>query len=130
MTDYKFMCFNGKVKSVFTVTDRFSQEGMKVTFFDREWNELPFERHYPKSKEPIPAPKNLTKMIELSEILSKGIPFVRVDFYEADGKIYFGEMTFYPGSGFEEFTPVEWDGIMGSWLDLSGVEKREEAGER
>lgn len=118
LKDYKFMCFNGHVKCVFTVTERFSGDGLKVTFFDRDWNPLPFERHYPKSEKPIPKPYNFEKMIELAEKLSENIPFVRVDFYESGGQIYFGEMTFYPGSGFEEFTPEEWDRNMGNQLKL------------
>ena len=112
------MCFNGKVKCVFTVTERFSADGLKVTFFDTAWKQLPFERHYPRSSKSIPKPYRLEKMIELAEKLSDGIPFVRVDFYESRGQIYFGEMTFYPGSGFEEFSPEEWDRTLGSWLDL------------
>lgn len=116
--DYKFMCFDGKVKCIFTVTERFSDDGLKVTWFDRDWNQLPFERHYSKSKKYIPKPYNLEKMIKLAEKLSQGIPFVRVDFYESGGEIYFGELTFYPGGGFEEFTPEKWDVILGGWIDL------------
>ncbi len=118
LMDYKFMCFGGKVKCIFTVTERFSEDGMKVTFFDPDWNPLLFERHYPQSTVPIPKPLLFEKMIELAERLSEGIPFVRVDFYESDGQIYFGEMTFYPGSGFEEFTPEEWDETLGDWIEL------------
>lgn len=118
LKDYKFMCFNGHVKCGFTVTERFSDDGLKVTFFDREWNPLPFERHYPKSATSIPKPYCLERMIELAEKLSDGIPFVRVDFYESGGQIYFGEMTLYPGSGFEEFSPEEWDKTLGDWIEL------------
>lgn len=118
LRDYKFMCFNGKVKCSFVCTERYSHDGLKVTFFDREWKKMPFGRHYPVSKEEIEKPQNYEKMIYLSEVLAKDIPFVRVDFYEIDGKVYFGEMTFYPGSGFEEFNPAKWDEIIGSWLKL------------
>lgn len=117
LTDYKFMCFNGKVKCVFTCTERFS-EGLKVTFFDTDWNKLPFERHYPASNKQISSPQNLRKMVQLAEILSEGIPFVRVDFYESNDAIYFGEMTFFPGNGMEEFKPEEWDYKLGSWITL------------
>lgn len=116
--DYKFMCFNGHVKCSFVCSERFSKEGLKVTFFDRDWNILPFERHYPKSEKKIPKPQNYELMIEFAERLSKNIPFVRIDFYEIEGKIYFGEITFFPGSGLEEFTPVESDYMLGSWLEL------------
>lgn len=118
LKDYKFMCFNGKVKCSFVCSDRFSHKGLHVTFFDRDWNVLPFDRHYPRVKEGLPKPINYIKMIELAEILSKNIPFVRVDFYEVNKKIYFGELTFYPGSGLEEFTPEKWDRILGDWLVL------------
>ncbi len=121
LTDYKFMCFHGEVKCIFTCTERYSGEGLKVTFFDKDWNRFPFERHYPKSNKEIPKPGNLYDMIKLSEQLAKGVPFVRVDFYNIDQKIYFGELTFYPGSGFEEFNPEEWDDILGEWLVLPKV---------
>jgi len=120
LTDYKIMCFAGKTKMLFTCTERFSGN-LKVTFFDLGWNKLAFERHYPSSKVNIPKPRNLEKMIKLSEKLAKNIPFVRIDWYEINGKTYFGEYTFYPGSGFEEFTPVKWDKKLGDLIDLSGV---------
>ena len=60
-------------------------------------------------------------MIALAEILSRNIPFVRVDFYESGDRLVFGEMTFVPGSGLEEFDPFEWDERLGSWIDLSGA---------
>lgn len=116
--DYKFMCFNGKVKCIFVCSERYSNSGLKVTFFDTEWNIMPFERHYKKSDIKIEKPQNFAKMIELSEKLSEGLKFVRVDLYEINGGIYFGEMTFYPGSGMEEFRPDEWDYKLGEWIDL------------
>lgn len=117
--DYKFMCFNGKVKCSFVCTDRFKKNDLKVTFFDKDWNVLPFERHYPKSQEAISKPKNYDKMVNYSEILAENTTFVRIDFYEINGDVYFGEITFYPGSGFEEFKPEEWDEILGTWIDLN-----------
>jgi hypothetical protein len=118
MTDYKFLCFNGIVKLIFTCTERFTEEGMKVTFFDKDWNQMPFERHYPVSRRKIKKPRNLNLMIQLAERLSEGIIFVRVDFYEVEGNVFFGEMTFFPGSGTEEFEPQEWDKILGDWIIL------------
>lgn len=119
--DYKLMCFNGKVKCSFVCSNRDSKEGLCVNFYDEDWNPMPFERHYPKNKQEFPKPKEYNKMVELAEKLSKNIPFVRVDFYVVNDKIYFGELTFYPGSGMEEFTPDEWDYILGTWLDISNV---------
>ena len=118
LTDYKFMSFNGKVKCLFVCTERFSADGLKVNFFDRDWNALPFERYYPRSLKIINKPVNYNEMIMFAEKLSENIPFVRVDFYEIDNKIYFGEITFYPGSGMEEFKPSEWDRKLGDWIQL------------
>ena len=118
LTDYKFMCFKGKVKCCFVCTDRFSKEGLKITFYDTNWKIMPFRRHYPKSNEPIAKPVNYEKIIKLAEQLSKDIPFVRTDFYEINEELYFGELTFYPGSGFEEFIPHVGDEILGQWIQL------------
>ena len=123
LRDYKFMCFDGKVECSFVCSDRFSEDGLHVTFFDRNWNVLPFERHYPARKEGLPKPKCYDEMVILAEKLSKGIPFVRVDFYEINGKVYFGELTFYPGSGFEEFTPRSADEWLGSFIELPKTEE-------
>ena len=119
LSDYKFMCFNGRVEMILMCTERYSN-GLKVTFFDREWKKMPFGRRYhPTSEKDIKKPKNFSSMIKLAEVLSKNIPFVRVDFYEIDGKVFFGELTFYPGSGLEEFTPKIWDRKLGDMIDLS-----------
>ena len=117
LIDYKFMCFNGEPKCVFTCTERYN-DGLKVTFFDMEWKKMPFIRHYPASSKKINKPVNYDKMLKFSKMLSKNIPFVRVDWYEINGKLYFGELTFYPGSGFEEFKPEEWDKRIGDMLIL------------
>lgn len=121
INDYKLMCFSGKVKCSFVCTDRFSKDGLKVTFFDNEWNVMPFERHYPKSRVTIPKPRHYDEMVRLAEMLSKDLPFVRVDFYEVNDRVYFGELTLFPGCGWEEFTPAEWDTKLGEWIDLSSV---------
>ncbi len=112
------MCFNGKVRCSFVCSERNSEEGLHVAFYDKEWNKLPFQRHYPASDKNFEKPKQYEKMLEFAETLSKDIPFVRTDFYEIDGHLYFGELTFYPGSGMEEFTPEKWDEELGSWLRL------------
>lgn len=116
--DYKFMCFNGKLKCVFTCTDRFFDDGLKVTFFDIDWNKMDFTRHYPRDEKNIACPLSFKKMIELAEVLAAGIAFVRIDFYEVDEKPYLGEITFFPGSGFEEFSPSQWDKTLGDWIVL------------
>ncbi|PGY63394.1 glycosyl transferase [Bacillus thuringiensis] len=118
LKDYKFMSFNGEVRCSFVGLNRQSETGLNIDFYDLEWEIMPFERHYPNSGIKLEKPKNYEKMIKLSELLSREIPFVRVDFYEINGKMYFGELTFYPGSGFEEFTPESYDELLGSWIDL------------
>lgn len=120
LTDYKLMCFNGSVFCTFVCTDRRSKEGLKVTFFDKEWIKLPFERHYPSSDKEIKMPTQYREMIHLAERLSCNIPFLRTDFYEINGRVYFGELTFFPGDGLEEFSPEKWDEKLGRLISLPG----------
>ncbi len=119
LQDYKLMCFNGKVKCSFVCSERFSSDGLKVTFFDRNWIKMPFYRKYPNSKVTIFKPHSYDKMVELAEKIAQKIanPFIRIDFYNIKGQIYFGEITFYPGSGMEPFYPAKWDRIFGDWID-------------
>lgn len=121
LLDYKFMVFNGVVRCVFVCSNRNHSKGLCVDFYDLEWNHLPFRRHYPNSLFSIKRPSQLEKMISLSKQLASklDVPFVRIDFYQIDEQPYFGEITFYPGSGMEEFTPEEWDYRLGEWLKLS-----------
>lgn len=116
--DYKFLCFNGKVKCSFVCSNRYSSNGLNVDFFDLDWNHMPFERHYPSNTIPPNKPINYKKMIEISEKYSKNITFIRIDFFEINGKLFLGEFTFYPGCGFEEFTPEYYDYLLGSWINL------------
>ena len=118
LKDYKFMCFGGKVKCSFVCLNRNSEKGLHINFYDLDWNKMPFKRHYPNSNTVVPKPINYELMIKLAEKLAKDIPFVRVDFYEVNGNVYFGELTFYPGSGMEEFEPEEYDKILGDMLML------------
>lgn len=117
LTDYKVMCFGGQARCEFTCTGR-ADGNLHVDFFDTEWNHMPFTRHYPNDDVPPEAPERLKDMVAMAERLSEGMPFVRVDFYEVAGQYYFGEMTFYPGSGMEEFDPERWDEELGSWIEL------------
>lgn len=117
LTDYKVMCFGGQARCEFTCTGR-ADGNLHVDFFDTEWNHMPFTRHYPNADVPPEAPERLKDMVAMAERLSEGMPFVRVDFYEVAGQYYFGEMTFYPGSGMEEFDLERWDEELGSWIEL------------
>lgn len=118
LKDYKFMCFNGDMKCCMVFSDRYSENGVKLNAYDRNWNPMSLGRKYTKPNSTLHMPQNYKQMIEFAERLSKNIPFVRVDFYEVCGKLYFGEMTFYPNSGFTAFNPEVWDEILGDWLVL------------
>lgn len=120
--DYKFFCFNGEVKYILVCSERNSNTGLKETFFDTDWNKCDFGREaHPSSNKEISPPANLKKMIELSNILSKELPFLRVDFYEVQGKVLFGELTFFPAMGWGKFSPNEFDAKLGELLDLTNV---------
>ena len=121
LKDYKFYCFNGKVKMILVCTDRFTD--FKETFFDENWNKLNLTEGGNKSEEKIEKPINFNKMKELSEKLSKNIPFVRVDLYSVKDKIFFGEFTFYSSAGYEKFTPKEYNKKLGDMIILPKKER-------
>ena len=124
LRDYKFMVYNGHVENLFVVLERSKSRNPYINFYDRNWNLLPFERDHPQyKKEILPPPLLLNEMIDLAEQLAKSIPFVRVDFYYNFGRILFGEMTFYPGSGLEAFQPLEWDYKLGELIQLPNGKK-------
>lgn len=116
LKDYKFFCFNGVPKALFVATDR--GVDTRFDFFDMEFNHLPFMQHYKNATKQIEKPKGFIKMINLAKALSKDIAHVRIDFYDINGKIYFGEITFYHFSGFEKFEPEKYDQIFGEWIKL------------
>lgn len=118
LRDYKFFCFDENVYCCLICSGRYSSKGLHFTFFDRKYNVLPFECGCPSEKNGLPKPSQYDKMIELAEQLSQNIPFVRVDFYEIDGNVYFGELTFFPVSGYIQFDPEEWDLKLGNMLKL------------
>ena len=118
LNDYKFFCFNGKVRCFKIDFDRFSDH--HANYYDIDCNLLPFgERIYPPDQNrKLQMPRNLQLMISLAERLSCDEPFVRVDFYESEGNVFFGEITYYPAAGFGPFVPDEWDYTLGSWINL------------
>ena len=119
LRDYKFFCFDGVPKAMFIATDRQkSGEEVKFDYFDMEYNHLSCRQRHPNAKVPPEKPSCFEEMKELAAKLSAGIPHVRVDFYEVNGKIYFGEMTFFHFGGMVPFEPEEWDDAFGSWLKL------------
>ncbi len=121
LKDYKFFCFNGVVKCFKIDFDRFI--GHRANYYSPEGELLRFGEAVcpPDYDRVIPLPQNLVQMIEFAEVLSTNIPFVRVDFYESLNKVYFGEITFFPASGFGTFIPEEWDAILGNWLTLPSI---------
>lgn len=118
LIDYKFLCAEGKVKYIFTCSERGTKAGLCVNFYERDWTPLLFERHYRRREKEIEKPGQLTEMIELAEKLSAGLRFIRVDFFIVDEQIYFSELTFYPGGGWEEFTPPQWDRELGKIIKI------------
>ena len=119
LKDYKYFCFDGEVKFLFIATDRYNDKvETKFDFFDDEFNHMPLTNGHPNSKKVIHKPDGFEKMKEFARILSKGISHVRVDFYNINGEIYFGEMTFYHYSGTTPFEPEEWDLKFGELIKL------------
>ena len=121
LRDYKLFCFNGKFQMMFIATNRYGAGETCFDFFDKDFKHLPFTNGHPNAPVLPHKPTKLKEMIRLAEKLSKGIPQVRVDFYEANGKIYFGEMTFFHWSGLVPFEPEEWDLKFGEMINLDEV---------
>lgn len=119
LLDYKLFCFNGVPRITLVCSERFSQGGLKEDFYDEQWNHLDLKRpNHENSRKLIPKPEQYDLLKALAETLSSGIPFARIDFYVVQSKVYFGEITFYPASGFEGFVPAEWDLRLGDWIQL------------
>lgn len=119
LRDYKFFCFNGFVKMLFIATNRQSaKEETNFDFFDSNFNHLPITNGHTCNSNDINKPVNFELMKSLAEKLSAEIPHLRVDFYEVNGKVYFGELTFFHWSGLVPFNPPEWDYTLGSWIEL------------
>jgi len=116
LTDYKFFCFSGEPAFIQVDIDRFGKH--KRNMYDKEWNLLPFTYNYLNSDKEIDRPCNLGEMLTAAKILSAGFPHVRVDFYNINGQLFFGEFTFFPESGTGIFTPPEYDVKIGELLSL------------
>ena len=120
LTDYKFYCFSGAPVFCQVITGRTSTEC--IDFFDMEWKHCSFVGLNPKCKNaplPIPKPEQFEELKEVARKLSEGFAFVRVDLYNTNGKVYFGEMTFTPSGGYGGFNPDEWDERLGNLWDLT-----------
>ena len=123
LKDYKFFCFNGVPEILFFASNRFVS--VVFDFYDMELNRLPFSTGtHGSSKKSIDHIDNFNEMKEVAGKLSQGFPFVRVDFYNINGKIYFGEFTFHHDGGVVPFYPEEWDRKLGDLITLPFEKKR------
>lgn len=119
LRDYKWFCFDGEVKGLFIASDRSKGEhAVRFDFFDENYNHLPFTNGHPNALSIPKKPVAFDEMKRLAAQLSKGLPHVRIDFYEVNGHAYFGEMTFFHWSGLTPFEPIDWDYKFGEWLKL------------
>ena len=110
VNDYKIFCYNGKPEYLVVDVDRYI--GHKRNFYKADWTRIDVSSDCPQADRDIPKPENFDKMLEIAAKLSEDFPFVRVDLYNVSGKIYFGELTFYPWSGYVQFTPDEIDFLL------------------
>jgi len=117
LKDYKIHCFNGEPKLIQVFFGRGNV--LKHKFYDVSWNYISISTNYPTDPVTvINKPERLLDILELAKKLSEGIPYIRVDFYSVGNKIYFGELTLYPASGFGSISPKVWDSTLGSWINL------------
>ena len=114
--DYKFWVFSGRVSFVQVDTNRFINH--QRAFFDRDWNKLPFLLTYPDISSTLQAPKNFSDKITVAEKLSGGLDYIRVDLYSDERDVFFGELTIYPGGGYERFSPSRFDLAAGQLWNL------------
>ena len=114
--DYKIYTFNGDAKLCMINQNR----GIHTTadYFDRNFQWMNFTWGYDHAETRPKKPENFELMFEFAEKIARNSYEMRVDFYQADGQIYFGEVTFFDGGGFDRFVPIEWDYILGNWINL------------
>ena len=118
LPDFKFFCFNGEPKYCQVISGR--NEKMCIDFFDKDWNHQLFHepREYPFADITPKRPEHLEQMWDAARQLAQNKPFSRIDFYDVNGHVYFGEITFFPTTGMGGFDPVEYDSIMGGMIQL------------
>lgn len=120
LKDYKYYCFNGIPKIMFVSSNR-NSGNPNIDFFDMNFQQLDIIRANGPSKKKIDKPINFYFMEELSRKLSDSFPHVRIDFYEVNGNVLFGEFTFFSAGGLKPFHPEKWDYIFGEWIDLDSI---------
>ena len=121
LKDYKIFCFNGVPKICLVCSNR--ENGLKKTWYDDNWNKLNLTEGGHKSEFFIEKPKSFEQMKKISSQISKGFAFLRVDFYNINGRPYVGEITFHPNGGYEQFKPEKWNRILGDMIDLNTKKK-------
>ena len=119
--DYKFFCFNGEPEFLFVASER-GTDALKFDFFDKKWNRIDVRNGHDHNFK-LEKPEHLGEMLDVARALSADFPHVRVDLYEEEGKIYFGELTFYHFGGFVKFEPDEWDFKFGKYFKLPNIRK-------
>lgn len=119
INDYKFLCFNGKAKYIVLDVDRHIEH--KRNIYDIDWNLIDVTTDHPNIKEKVEKPESLDEMINIANKLAEDFPFVRVDLYWVNQKVYFGELTFYPWTGYVQFSPDEFDYALGEMFRLPKV---------
>lgn len=119
LIDYKFFCYNGEPQYLDVIVNRYLEGGLKMGIFNTEFEKLPYCRADIAALSVLPQkPKNFDAMLDISKKLSNDFPHVRVDLYNVNGEIFFGELTFYGGSGYQKFEPDEFDFIAGEYFTL------------
>lgn len=122
LRDYKFFCFDGEPQILFYASERFMGGVTRFDFYDINRKRLPFSaKGHPYSGKSLDGVKNYDEMVEIARKLSKGFPHVRIDLYNINGRIYFGEFTFHHDGGFVPFIPREWDRKVGDMLRLPSL---------
>lgn len=125
--DYKFLCFSGEPKILFLDLEVCNEDGCHSSVNYRNVYDMNFdpidmtETREHKDIDTIQKPENFEYMVEIARKLSAPFRHCRVDLYNVDGKIYFGEITFYHGGGCNNIEPKEWDYQLGDWIDISGL---------
>lgn len=115
--DFKILCFHGEPRYIIVDKDRYIDH--KRNIYDTNWNKINVSTDHEQFETPYPMPKNFSEMLRIAKVLSEDFPFVRVDLYNVEGKIYFGELTFYPWTGYVKFTPESFDKELGDLFDIS-----------
>jgi len=122
LVDYKIYCFNGQPKFLHVDVDRFSEKHY-INFYDLDWNKLPIRKGLPNSPQINGKPDKLDEMISVAKKLSQNLPFVRVDLYEEQQHVFFGEMTFYPQNGLTSFYPTRYERVFGDLINIDNLKR-------